>query len=62
VQNLEDLAGEYSKVANELRHTYSLAYYSKNHWHDGTIRKIRVEVKNPNYQVRTRTSYFVPKD
>lgn len=62
VKDLAELEGEYSKVAGELRHTYSLAYYSKNHWHDGTLRKIRVEMKNPQLQARTRTSYLVPQD
>ena len=62
VSDLADLAGEYSKVAQELRNTFSLAYYSKNTWRDGTMRKIRVEVKNPNYHVRTRTAYYVPKE
>ncbi len=62
VSDLADLAGEYSKVAQELRNTFSLAYYSKNSWRDGTMRKIRVEVKNPNYHVRTRTAYYVPKE
>jgi VWFA-related protein len=61
VADLVDLAGEYAKVAQELRNTFSLAYYSKNHGRDGTIRKVRVEVKNPAYHVRTRTSYLVPK-
>jgi Ca-activated chloride channel homolog len=61
VGDLADLAGEYSKVAQELRNTFSLAYYSKNHGRDGTMRKVRVEVKNPDYHVRTRTSYLVPK-
>jgi Ca-activated chloride channel homolog len=62
VRDLADLAQEYSKVAQELRNTFSLAYYSKNKGHDGTMRRIRVEVKNPKYLVRSRTSYFVPKD
>jgi Ca-activated chloride channel homolog len=62
VGDLADLAGQYSKVAQELRNTFSLAYYSKNPVHDDTMRKIRVEVRNPKYQVRTRTNYFVPKD
>jgi Ca-activated chloride channel homolog len=62
VANLADLAGEYAKVAQELRNTFSLAYYSKNKERDGTMRKIRVEVKNPTYHVRTRTGYFVPQD
>jgi Ca-activated chloride channel family protein len=62
VRDLADLAEEYSKVAHELRNTFSLAYYSKNADRDGTMRRIRVEVKNPSYRVRYRTSYFVPKD
>jgi Ca-activated chloride channel homolog len=62
VSDLADLAQEYSKVAQELRNTFSLAYYSRNKARDGTMRKIRVEVKNPNYHVRCRTSYFVPQD
>jgi len=62
VRDLADLAEEYSKVAHELHNTFSLAYYSKNRERDGTTRTIPVEVKNPNYRVRSRTSYFVPKD
>ena len=62
VSDLSDLAQEYSKVAQELRNTFSLAYYSKNKRRDGTMRRIRVEVKNPKYLVRSRTSYFVPED
>ena len=62
VADLADLADEYAKVAHELRNTFSLAYYSKNTDRDGTMRKIRVEVRDPRYRVRTRTSYFVPKD
>jgi len=62
VRNLADLAEEYAKVAHELRNTFSLAYYSKNTGRDGTTRKIEVQVKDPRYRVRSRTSYFVPKD
>jgi Ca-activated chloride channel homolog len=61
VGDLADLAGEYSKVAHELRNTFSLAYYSKNHWNDGIMRKIRVEVRDPRYRAHSRTTYFVPK-
>jgi Ca-activated chloride channel homolog len=62
VNNLEDLSEEYAKVANELHNTMSLAYYSKNRTSDDNIRRIRVEVRKPGYQVRCRTSYFLPKD
>ena len=60
VADLADLSGQYSKVAQELRSTFSLAYYSKNYERDDSIHRIRVIVKNPHYQVRTRTSYVVP--
>jgi VWFA-related protein len=62
VSDLADLAEEYAKVAHELRNTFSLAYYSKNTGRDGSMRKVRVEVKDPRYCVRSRTGYFVPKD
>jgi Ca-activated chloride channel family protein len=62
VSDLADLAQEYSKVAQELRNTFSLGYYSKNKRRDGTMRRIRVEVKNPKYLVRSRTNYLVPED
>lgn len=62
VADLADLAEEYAKVAHELRNTFSLAYYSKNTDRDGSMRKIRVEVRNPRYRVRSRTSYSVPKN
>ena len=61
VADLADLRGEYSKVAHELRHTFSLAYYSNNQQHQGGMRRIRVEVRDPKLSVRTRTIYFVPK-
>jgi len=62
VSNLSDLAGEYSKIAEQLRNTYSVAYYSTNSRRDGTLRSLRVVVKNPKYQVRGRSSYFVPRE
>ncbi|MEW5974754.1 MAG: VWA domain-containing protein [Acidobacteriota bacterium] len=62
VNDLSDLSGEYSKVAQELRTTLGLAYYSKNNARDGRLRRIRVEVKNPKYQVRAKSTYFVPKE
>jgi Ca-activated chloride channel family protein len=62
VSDLGDLAEEYAKVAQELRNTMSLAYYSRNRTPDDNIRRIRVEVMKPGYHVRCRTSYYVPKD
>ena len=59
---ISDLAGEYSKIAQELRTTYSVAYYPTNPLRDGTMRSVRVDVKNPQYRIRTRSSYFVAKE
>lgn len=61
VADLSDLKGEYSKVAHELRHTFSLAYYSNNPGRQGGMRRVRVEMKDPGLRVRTRTIYFVPE-
>jgi Ca-activated chloride channel family protein len=61
VSDLADLAGQYSKVAQELRNTFSLAYYSKIHQRANSIHRIRVVLRNPGYQIRTRTSYIVPE-
>ena len=62
VSNLSDLAGEYAKIAQQLRNTYTVAYYPTNSRRDGTLRPVRIELKNPKYQVRGRSSYFVPKE
>lgn len=62
VSNLSDLAGEYAKIAQQLRNTYTVAYYSTNSRRDASLRSVQVEVKNPKYQVRGRSSYFVPKE
>ena len=61
VNDLSDLSGEYSNVAHELRNTFSLSYYSSNKASQGGMRKIRVEVGNSRFQVRTRSSYYVPE-
>jgi Ca-activated chloride channel homolog len=62
VSNLSDLAGEYAKIAEQLRNTYSVAYYSTNSRRDGTLRSVRVVAKNPKYQIRGRSNYFVPRE
>ena len=62
VSDLAQLSGEYAKIAQELRNTYSVAYYPMNTRRDGTLRSVRIVVKNSDYRVRSRTSYFVPKE
>lgn len=46
------------QVVMELRRQYTLGYYPTNRRMDGSFRRIRVEVKSKNFQVRTREGYF----
>ena len=61
ITNIEPEHMNFYKKENELRNTFSLAYYSNNKASQGGMRKIRVEVGNPKFQVRTRSSYYVPE-
>lgn len=46
------------QVVMELRRQYTLGYYPTNRRMDGSFRRIRVEVKNKDFQVRAREGYF----
>lgn len=48
------------EVGAELRGQYTLGYYPTNRAKDGSYRRIRIEVRNPQYVVRTRPGYFAP--
>ncbi len=58
VRSLNDLAGVYSQVADDLRSQYSIGYYPENDEADGRWRSIRVEVRTPGAQVRSRSGYW----
>jgi VWFA-related protein len=51
------LADAFSKVAEELRHQYSLGYYPPTTLQSGERRLIKVRVEQPNVAVRARDSY-----
>jgi Ca-activated chloride channel family protein len=59
VRSLNDLAGVYKQVADDLRSQYSIGYYPTNDTHDGRWRKIRVELKKGG-TVRARSGYWAP--
>lgn len=46
------------QVVVELRRQYTLGYYPTNRRMDGSFRRIRVETKSKNFQVRAREGYF----
>jgi Ca-activated chloride channel family protein len=51
------LRDAFFKIAEELRHQYSLGYYPQSAPHSGERREIRVRVDQPNLAVRARASY-----
>jgi len=57
-----EMTDVYSKVALELKNQYLITYISKNEERDGGLRKVKVFLTRGGYTVRTRDSYFAPKD
>ena len=51
------LSDAFSKIAEELRHQYSLGYYPQTTLQSGERREIKVKVDQPNVAVRARDSY-----
>jgi VWFA-related protein len=54
---LGHVSSAFTQIAEELRHQYALSYYPTNAAQDGTYRKIRVRVSQPNAVVRARAGY-----
>jgi Ca-activated chloride channel family protein len=57
---IEELAGVYSQIADELASQYVLGYTSKNSRRDGAWRRIMVRVDRQGATARTRPGYFGP--
>ena len=58
---IDDLAGVYEKIANELKSQYSLGYVSTNAKADGSWRRLQVLSKEAGTEIRTRGGYFAPR-
>ncbi|MGB8654658.1 MAG: VWA domain-containing protein, partial [Candidatus Acidiferrales bacterium] len=62
-----DIRGEksldkaFDEITEELRFQYVLGYYSSNDKHDGTFRKIHVDVNRPDMKVLARRGYYAPR-
>jgi VWFA-related protein len=57
---IEDLAGVYERIADELASQYTLGYASMNPRRDGAWRRIAVLVDRPNVTTRAKQGYFAP--
>lgn len=58
---LDDLAADFQKIGDELRSQYVISYAPINQALDGSYRKVRVELADKKYKVRTRPGYWATK-
>lgn len=56
-----ELSGFYDRVADELKHQYSIYYSSSNQRRDESWRRIAVTVPGRKYQVKAREGYYALK-
>jgi VWFA-related protein len=57
---IEDLAGAYAQIADELASQYTIGYTSGNQRRDGAWRRVVVQVSRPNITPRTKKGYYAP--
>ncbi|HUQ89268.1 MAG TPA: VWA domain-containing protein [Vicinamibacterales bacterium] len=62
VLDTNDISGAMQKVFKDVGSYYLMSYYSTNQKLDGRFRRIRVEVKRPDVDVRARPGYLAPTE
>ena len=62
VSRSRDTTEAFQRIAQELRTQYLLGYTPANQNHDGTFRRIKVQVKDGNDKVQARLGYYAPRD
>jgi VWFA-related protein len=60
VHNEKTLEKAFDQISEELRSQYVLGYYPTNTKRDGSFRKIKVEVTQPDTKVLARKGYYAP--
>lgn len=64
-ESLEDVESTCTRIARDIRHQYTLAYYPTNTRKDGSFRSLRVQIIAPpgggNISARTRTGYYAQR-
>jgi VWFA-related protein len=60
VRNDRGLEKAFDTIAEELRSQYVIGYYPANIKHDGTFRKIRVDVDKADLKILARKGYYAP--
>ena len=57
---IDDLAGVYSQIADELASQYTIGYSSGNQRRDGAWRRVVVQVARPSITPRAKKGYYAP--
>src|SRR3984957_1573315 len=60
VKNEKNLENAFAIISEELRSQYVLGYYPTNVKHDGTFRKVKVDVNRPDTKILARKGYYAP--
>jgi VWFA-related protein len=60
IKSEKNLEAAFALISEELRSQYVVGYYPSNTKHDGTFRKIKVEVARPDTKILARRGYYAP--
>jgi VWFA-related protein len=58
---IEDVASDFTEIADELRSQYAISYKPADFIADGKYRKIEIVAENKKYHVRARKGYYAPR-
>jgi len=62
VRSEKNLEQAFDEISEELRSQYTIGYSPTNKKHDGSYRKIKVDMKNKEYAGLTRRGYYAPTE
>lgn len=62
VRSEKNLEQAFDEISEELRSQYTIGYSPTNKSHDGSYRKIKMEMKNKEYSGLTRRGYYAPTE
>ena len=62
VRSEKNLEAAFDQISEELRSQYTIGYTPTNKKHDGSYRKVKVDMKDKDYSVLTRRGYYAPNN
>ena len=62
VRSEKNLEQAFDQISEELRNQYTVGYTPTNKAHDGSYRKVKIEMKNKDYSGLTRRGYYAPNN